>query len=196
MNRHSRALFTLFFAGLLAACGGAESSGPDSSDAPADDGPTSAGDEAPAPPGDAPSEMRALLDGHNEARAEHCAAPLTWSDEVAASADAWAQRLAADGCGLEHGETAYGENLFAGSSGMTPDDVVGAWVSERDAYSFGDGGFSMDTGHFTQVVWRESARLGCARAACDGMEVWVCQYDPPGNYEGQYAEQVLPTSCR
>jgi hypothetical protein len=37
----------------------------------------------------------------------------------------------------------------------------------------------------TQVVWRESVRLGCGTASCnDGGVIWVCNYDPPGNYLG------------
>lgn len=37
-------------------------------------------------------------------------------------------------------------------------------------------------GHYTQVVWRDSERLGCGVGDCTGGgEIWVCNYDPPGN---------------
>ena len=58
------------------------------------------------------------------------------------------------------------------------------------------GGFSADTGHFTQVVWRGTREVGCGHAQCNGNDIWVCQYDPPGNFEGQYQQQVLPSSCK
>jgi hypothetical protein len=57
------------------------------------------------------------------------------------------------------------------------------------------------TGHFTQVVWKASQRLGCAHQLCKtvrGLDGWidahylVCRYDPPGNYAGQYVANVLP----
>jgi hypothetical protein len=39
-----------------------------------------------------------ILIAHNRVRAEHCAEPLTWSDDLAAEATAWANQLAASGC--------------------------------------------------------------------------------------------------
>ncbi|MBX7196705.1 MAG: CAP family protein [Sandaracinaceae bacterium] len=155
--------------------------------------------ERPAASSSAPSDprMAALLDAHNVRRSAHCAAPLTWSDEVAAHAQRWADHLAANGCRLEHSGDGYGENLAAGTAGtLSPEDVAEMWYRERAAYDFATGGFSMDTGHFTQLVWTSSAHLGCGVASCGGLDVWVCNYDPPGNYEGQYRESVLPTSCR
>lgn len=40
-------------------------------------------------------------------------------------------------------------------------------------------------GHYTQVVWANSGNLGCAMATCGSGRVWVCNYDPPGNWAGQ-----------
>lgn len=145
---------------------------------------------------DLPPTMRALLEAHDRARAEHCAPPLEWSAELAEAASTWAAELASRGCPLEHSQSRYGENLFMASAGThAPSDVVGVWVDEREGYRFSRGGFSMETGHFTQVVWRGTERVGCAMVTCDGMDLWVCNYDPPGNVRGAYDENVLPTSC-
>ncbi|KAF8019719.1 hypothetical protein BT93_G0422 [Corymbia citriodora subsp. variegata] len=41
-------------------------------------------------------------------------------------------------------------------------------------------------GHYTQVVWRNSVLLGCAKAKCaTGGTLVTCNYDPPGNVIGQ-----------
>ncbi|MBX3249992.1 MAG: hypothetical protein KF901_22635 [Myxococcales bacterium] len=178
---------------------------------------TSAGDETPdqaphdAPRGAAaaaslaPAEAsrpvdpaaRAMLDAHNAQRARHCAPPLTWSDELTRVAQSWADELARRGCAFEHNRTSYGENLAAGTSGrLSPEAVVEMWYREIAAYDFRRGRFSMETGHFTQVVWQGTERLGCGMSTCRGLDVWVCNYDPPGNVEGQYAAHVHPTSCR
>ena len=137
-----------------------------------------------------------MLESHNEARAEHCAPPLEWDQTLAATAAAWGQELAARGCPLAHSESPYGENLYMATAGATaPAEAVRAWVDERQHYRFARGGFSMRTGHFTQVVWAGTTRVGCATRVCNGMDLWVCNYDPPGNVQGGYADNVAPISC-
>jgi uncharacterized protein YkwD len=138
-----------------------------------------------------------LLDAHNAYRADHCAPALTWSDELAKVAQAWADQLRADGCSFEHSRSSYGENLAAGSEGsLTPEAVVAMWYDEIASYDFGSGGFSMETGHLTQVLWKGTKQLGCGMATCNGFDLWVCNYDPPGNVEGGYRKNVLAKGCR
>jgi uncharacterized protein YkwD len=144
-----------------------------------------------------PRPLAPLLEAHNQHRAKHCAAPLVWSTAVAKSAQKWADTLAARGCAFEHSQTPYGENLAAGTVGaLGPADAVGMWYAEVAKYDFRRGKFSMATGHFTQLVWRGSRSLGCGTSKCKGMQIWVCQYDPPGNVQGQYQVNVKPTGCR
>jgi len=143
------------------------------------------------------TESAALVEAHNRVRAKHCAAPLTWSPKLAAVAQTWAAHLRDSGCTFGHSGGNYGENLAAGTSGMMdPEAVVTMWYDEVKGYSFKQPGFSMQTGHFTQVVWRSTTQVGCGKVECKGNDIWVCEYDPPGNWEGQYREQVLPAGCR
>lgn len=133
---------------------------------------------------------------HNQARASVMPAPstaippLTWSESVAATAQAWASR-----CQFGHNpDSPYGENIFA-SSGQTPADaVVADWVAEKKNYDYAANRCSGGTcGHYTQVVWAKSLRLGCAVQNCTknspfgggSWQLWVCGYDPPGNFGGQ-----------
>jgi uncharacterized protein YkwD len=180
----------------IAACGPKDP--PNGPDGTTDDDPTPVARD-PDPEPDSPEasasrlspDAQILVDEHNRYRAEHCADPLTWDDELAAVAQAWADKLEDAGCAFEHSSTPYGENLAAGSSGaMPPEDVVAMWYREVDAYDFKKGRFSMETGHFTQLVWRDTKRLGCGMTRCNGFDLWVCNYDPPGNVEGQYKDQV------
>ena len=144
------------------------------------------------------AEARALVDTHNRLRARHCAPPLRWSPKVAASAERWAQTLQRKGCALQHSGGPYGENLAGGTHGaMTPDAVVEMWYAEVKGYAFKRGGFSPKTGHFTQLVWRGTSELGCAKAECGSqIDLWVCQYAPPGNVEGGYHDNVQPIGCK
>jgi uncharacterized protein YkwD len=138
----------------------------------------------------------AFLDAHNVLRARNCAPSLAWSDELEQVARAWAASLKARGCVLEHSANRYGENLAASTQGtLDPVGVTALWYAELSKYDFKHPAFSMATGHFTQLVWSNTRRLGCASVTCNGMDVWVCNYDPPGNVEGGYTANVKPTTC-
>jgi uncharacterized protein YkwD len=155
--------------------------------------PTSGGARASGPSID----DKGLVEAHNRVRAKHCAGPLSWSPALARSAQKWATTLRDRGCALGHSGGPHGENLAAGTEGtLDAGSVVGMWYDEVKNYSFRRGGFSMKTGHFTQVVWRGTKELGCGRSHCGGIDIWICQYDPPGNVEGAYRENVAPTGCR
>jgi uncharacterized protein YkwD len=141
-------------------------------------------------------EMKTVLEEHNRLRAKHCAPELAWSADVAKVAQKWADKLASR-CGLQHSGGKYGENLAAGTAEiMDPKHTVEMWYSEVEKYDFKKGGFSMDTGHFTQLVWKGTTKLGCGVAECKGLRIWVCNYDPPGNVQGEYKTNVLPASCK
>lgn len=145
-----------------------------------------------------PAEMQGVFDSHNAMRARHCAPPLAWSARLAAYAQDWANSLRDRGCKFEHSRgNKFGENLAGGTTGaLDGSSVTAMWYDEVKLYDFKSGGFSMETGHFTQLVWRGTTALGCAKSTCNGMDLWVCEYDPPGNVQTQYRANVLPTGCR
>jgi uncharacterized protein YkwD len=146
----------------------------------------------------APSDMpTAFVAAHARVRANHCAPPLTWSPKLADYAQHWADALRAKHCAFEHSNGPYGENLAAGTIGaLDPSSSVDYWYSEVKAYKFPNGGFSMKTGHFTQLVWKSTTQVGCGHAQCNGLDVWVCEYDPAGNVDGEYRENVLAPGCK
>lgn len=140
---------------------------------------------------DEPAAVAGITAAHNAARCAVATAdplpPLAWSSEVAATAQAYADALAAEGCPLQHSSSPYGENIFWGSATYDGQFVVDAWMTEESCYSGGSiGDCSCTCGHYTQIVWRDTTRVGCGVGACPGGgEIWVCNYDPPGNYVGQ-----------
>jgi len=55
----------------------------------------------------------------------------------------------------------------------------------------------MNTGHFTQVVWKGSQQLGCGVASCPaipGGTFYVCRYVPAGNVQGAFPNNVTPAN--
>lgn len=180
-------------AGLSLACDPLED------DPDGDTGSVVDGGEAPADGGDVSGDGGGGEDpfgaaaAHNAVRqsVEPAASPplpdLTWGDDLAAVAQS-----VADTCVFEHSDNDFGENLYAGTG--TPDiqAAVDAWASEVTDYDYASNACSGVCGHYTQIVWRDTMRVGCAFADCEqlagagfGGRYWVCEYDPPGNFIGE-----------
>jgi len=112
--------------------------------------------------------------------------PVVWSEEVAASAQEWADNLRdTKKCALMHSDTRYGENL-ANGKGMDAKQAVKLWESEIGKFRWVPVyEFEIVTGHYSQVVWRKTTHIGCGRAMCGKQAVIVCRYTPPGNHIGK-----------
>ena len=54
---------------------------------------------------------------------------------------------------------------------------------------------SENTGHFTQQIWKNTKKMGCARAFSNGTDYVVCNYSPPGNNMGRI-QSNLPNNIK
>lgn len=140
---------------------------------------------------DTPIEQEALS-AHNPFRVKHHASPLEWDKTLANYAEHYASK-----CVFKHSSSPYGENLAAGYPSITA--AIAAWYAEQKNYSYLWPGFSYKTGHFTQVVWKSTTKLGCAFVFCNGKNgtpghYLVCEYSPHGNITnaGYFRKNVLP----
>lgn len=137
-----------------------------------------------------------LLAAHNAERARIGVPVLEWDSALAADARVWADELAASGR-FEHspdepGKPLQGENLWAGTPrAFAPESMIGLWVAEKADYRpgvFPNNSRSGDVehvGHYTQLIWRNSRRVGCASAVGRDEEFLVCRYSEAGNVTGQ-----------
>lgn len=137
---------------------------------------------------------QAVLAEHNRLRARHSAQPLKLNPAISRYAQEWANNLAARNTMQHRSNNKYGENLYAcfGRANVAGEDAVRSWYDEIKDYRFGQpspGNFSQ-VGHFTQVVWKESRELGVGIAKTGNNVYIVCNYDPPGNFMGEYATNV------
>ena len=122
-------------------------------------------------------------------------APLAWDEGLARDAAVYAQRLARTGR-FEHdpqaaGRPRQGENLFMGTRGAySYGDMIGLLVDERRYFRpgrFPDVSRTGDwshVGHYTQIIWPTSQRVGCATASNRANDYLVCRYLPAGNVVG------------
>jgi hypothetical protein len=135
-----------------------------------------------------------LLYAHNAERAAMGAAPLAWDSALAAAADAYARQLAATdrwGHSQPHQRRGQGENLWMGTRGyFSPEKMVGDWLSERRMFRPGifpnvsRTGSWHDVGHYTQIVWAGTRRVGCSVRSSRRWDYLVCRYAAPGNVTG------------
>jgi uncharacterized protein YkwD len=135
-------------------------------------------------------QQQEILFLHNKIRTQHQAANLIWDNALAHYAEQYAAK-----CEFKHSGSPYGENLAAGYPSIRAN--IDAWYQERKYYSYTHPGFSVKTGHFTQLIWQASKKLGCGFAACNGKNgtpgnYLVCEYSPAGNVtnQGYFKENV------
>ncbi|XP_063420292.1 cysteine-rich venom protein pseudechetoxin-like isoform X1 [Mytilus trossulus] len=152
------------------------------------------------------AEILEIVNAHNTYRSGTQATnmmKMSWDAEIAYIAQKWAENCETvhDG-GMKRripGRFRMGQNLFWGSHG-TWSDAVKWWYDEINHFTY-DGGDANDfqkVGHYTQVVWAKSIKIGCGYVYCqsDKRHLFVCNYGPPGNGAETYKPYKQGTSCQ
>ncbi|MFK3979505.1 CAP family protein [Micromonospora sp. NPDC050397] len=144
----------------------------------------------------------------NQYRAKHGVPPVTLDDALVEYANSRASLVSTQE-GLSHGHASldhgYGENLsWHASTAQVPagaEEATSGWYGEIVDYNFADPSASGPgaTGHFTQLVWRSTTKVGFGRAFGKGGEWWetyiVAIFHPAGNMQGEYQANVPPASA-
>jgi hypothetical protein len=113
-------------------------------------------------------------------------------------AQEWADRLARENRIYHRTGLSYGENIYVCSNSPhcenkdSASDAVDQWYSEARMHTYGSDFFNMSTGHFTQVVWKTTTKLGMAKAEGNGWVYIVANYSPQGNMQGAFRQNVKP----
>jgi hypothetical protein len=135
-----------------------------------------------------------MIAAHNDARRRYGVAPLVWDDALARDARIYAATLASKNR-FEHDlqvrRPPQGENLWMGTrTAYSYSAMIGALVDERRFFRPGrfpavsrTGNWS-HVGHYTQIIWPTSQRVGCATASNRANDYLVCRYVPAGNIMG------------
>ncbi|KAK7886005.1 hypothetical protein WMY93_025626 [Mugilogobius chulae] len=135
-----------------------------------------------------------IVDVHNEFR-RNVQPPaqdmlqMDWDDKLVPSIQAWV-----DGCVFTHGKPStrmldgyeLGENLFKSSSPVSWTSVVTAWHNEVNNFEYPTSSTNgKPIGHYTQVIWNSSYKIGCAMAKCpNDIYFFGCRYYRAGNFRG------------
>ncbi|XP_028972748.2 glioma pathogenesis-related protein 1-like [Esox lucius] len=141
---------------------------------------------------------------------------MTWDEGLAITAKAWARH-----CVFEHNIylrdvrrvhpvfSSVGENIWAGAppSTFSVMKAMRLWVNEDQYYKYESNVCQQGKmcGHYTQVVWATSYKVGCAVQICpNGIDkttfsgqigaIFVCNYATAGNMNGLLPYQT-GTAC-
>lgn len=136
-----------------------------------------------------PEDKKTFVDGHNVARAQIGVGPISWDDKLEANAQDFANKVKSDCVDTKVSTMGpYGKNVAVGYGASTSWEAMGRWTGEKNKYDHTSNSCvkGEECTHYTQVVWRNSVRLGCGFVTCGaGWPFFVCLYDPPGNIPGQ-----------
>ncbi|XP_059806425.1 peptidase inhibitor 16-like isoform X2 [Hypanus sabinus] len=141
------------------------------------------------------AEKKAVLNAHNEFRSKVPDAAnmlkMRWDRQLEKIAQKYAKK-----CVWKHNPNRgrIGENLYATSGQLNPVKGVEDWYREVKDYTYDTMACTPKKmcGHYTQVVWATSDKVGCGAHLCDKLQglngnkltILVCNYAPPGNYIG------------
>ncbi|KAK6997414.1 putative CRISP, partial [Halocaridina rubra] len=113
----------------------------------------------------------------------------------------WAKKLAQDEKMSHRPDNNFGENVYCVSSTaknfkIKGQEVVDRWYSEVNDHVFGEEpkGSLLKSGHFSQMVWKDTREIGIGKArSAAGTKIFVvANFDPQGNWIGQFATHVPP----
>lgn len=149
-------------------------------------------------------QITAFVRAHNNERCNAMPVPLTmpaveWDPIAAGVAQAYANQCNFSHNAARHAQYAQaggsgqlGENIMWGTGQYTPNYVVTYWASEKTNYTLATNSCTGVCGHYTQIVWANTLRVGCGTALCNGTTFVVCDYSPAGNYVGQAPYVAAP----
>jgi hypothetical protein len=123
-----------------------------------------------------------------------------YDEKISKLAQKYAQKLFDSGK-FQHSHNKYkskkmGENLakWKGKKSKLTFDVtkvVNGWYDEVNKYDFINSSYKRGIGHFTQLVWQNSRRIGIGYIKNGNTAIVVCNYFPAGNIMGEFSKNVL-----
>ncbi|XP_047678488.1 glioma pathogenesis-related protein 1b isoform X2 [Tachysurus fulvidraco] len=141
------------------------------------------------------------------------AAVTSWDNTLARGARSWARHCKASHNpvlkqeGKAHADfRQVGENIWLGApySAFTVESAINSWNKESADYTHGNNTCARVCGHYTQLMWATSYKIGCAVHVCSrGIEnfsnhpestIFVCNYGDAGNVFG-FTPYIVGLAC-
>ena len=149
------------------------------------------------------------LEEHNKYRKMHGVPSLQLDNLLIKYATAYAESLAKNSNdnylipsgNYYEGDQKLGENLFQCNKVILNMEnltyPLSTWYKEKEFYNFNTNTGEKGTANFTQMVWKNTKKLGCGIGQkTETSYKVVCYYLPQGNIDEKYDVNVLPVQTK
>ncbi len=138
--------------------------------------------------------IKGMLRKHNEIRAKHNVENLELNRKLNILAKNYAIKKINNQENVEpllYKKHALGENIFISKTGISSEEICEAWYNEHQNYDYNKNKFQKGTGHFTQLVWKETKEVGFGKIDYGDSLCLVALYYPAGNEFGEFTKNVF-----
>ena len=135
------------------------------------------------------------LKKHNDYRVNHNSPILKMNEELNEMAEKYAiQLLNSQGkeafpLNINYNDSPLGENIII-STTKSANEMCEKWYEESKYYDFSLNKYQKGTGHFTQIIWKETKEVGFGFKFDGDNFCGVAFYYPAGNVLGKFSENV------
>ena len=83
-----------------------------------------------------------------------------------------------------------GENIYISNVQLSPDKICEIWYNEINNYNYDEKKFQKNTSHFTQLIWKNTKKVGFGLAVKRNITCVVAFYYPAGNIFSEFDKNV------
>ena len=133
------------------------------------------------------------LEAHNNKRGLHNCSPLKLNEKLCKIAKKCANKISNGDSfiGNFYEGKILGENISIFKDiHLDPKEICEEWYNEKEKYDRENPKYQNNTGHFTQMIWKETKEIGFGFNKNKGTYYVVVYYYPPGNTLGEFQENV------
>ena len=141
--------------------------------------------------------IRNMWRKHNEIRIKHNSQKLVLNGKLNILAKNYAEKIINNKENIEpllYNKYVLGENIFISKTGLSSQEIFEAWYNEHKNYDFNKNKFQKGTGHFTQLVWKETKEVGFGKIEIGDLLCLVALYYPAGNKFGEFTKNVFESN--
>ena len=131
---------------------------------------------------------------HNELRGKHGSPELKLNKTLNMMAQEYAEKLfVCKGNNIFpkniYNNTIIGENILLCKT-LTPEEICEKWYNEKNKYDFNLNKYQKDSGHFSQLIWKDSKEIGFGFKSDSEICCAVAYYYPAGNILGEFSQNI------